>query len=636
MGLAQVEKVQILAHASSKMRLLSTLQEVGIVELTDVDKEELGLGLPLAEVSHLDQFLHRLKHGLDFLSRWEEKGFLEKLLTQKPVLSREEREELLRFAFRPVLDKIEKIEAERNELLSRIKFLEKEVEFLLPLASLDLPLALFKSSNQLEIQVGSLPLSQREAFEDMVANHNLWCEMICRGGRTCLLLLFFLKKERDFFEERLKELQFSPVYLAEPVLTKACGDDGVRDIIEDDHREIEKTREDIAGLDAEAKKMIVHRDQLAQIYDVLHNEQERLSSSRMLGETEKVAYLEGWVRSSDVRALKDALAPYGETSEIYLRPPLHHEDPPVVLENPKPAQPFEVITRLYGLPGRDSFDPTIALAPFFFIFVGLCVSEAGYGLVVTLLSLMYMKFAKPKGNALLFMKLLFLLGISNIVLGTLVGAWFGFPVRQLLLIDPLKDPLKFLALSLILGFIQVWFGTLLNLIGGVKKKNYVQSIFVQGGWLLLLPSLVAYFLTKQSLWGILALIGAAGVVFFAAPKRNPLARFFGGLYSLYDISKYLGDTLSYSRLLALGLSTGVIAMVVNTLAKSALGIPWVGWFFAALIFVGGHLFNLAISFLGGFVHSMRLQFVEFFTKFFQAGGRPFKPFKLEGRYVEFH
>jgi len=134
---------------------------------------------------------------------------------------------------------------------------------------------------------------------------------------------------------------------------------------------------------------------------------------------------------------------------------------------------------------------------------------------------------------------------------------------------------------------------------------------------------------------VVALAGATGIVLFSSPRRNPLARLFGGLYSLYDISKYLGDVLSYSRLLALGLATGVIAMVVNTLARTALGIPWVGWAAAAVIFVGGHLFNLAISFLGGFVHSMRLQFVEFFTKFFQAGGRPFRPFKLESKYAEF-
>jgi V/A-type H+-transporting ATPase subunit I len=129
--------------------------------------------------------------------------------------------------------------------------------------------------------------------------------------------------------------------------------------------------------------------------------------------------------------------------------------------------------------------------------------------------------------------------------------------------------------------------------------------------------------------------GAGCIVLFSSPSRNPVARFFGGLYGLYGISGYLSDILSYSRLLALGLATSVIAMVVNTLCQTALGIPWVGWLIAALIFVGGHLFNLGISFLGGFVHSMRLQFVEFFSKFFQSGGKPFKPFALESKYIDF-
>jgi len=275
------------------------------------------------------------------------------------------------------------------------------------------------------------------------------------------------------------------------------------------------------------------------------------------------------------------------------------------------------------------------LAPFFFLFVGLCVSEAGYGLLVALLSFLYIKYAKPKGGLLQFLRLLSLLGVSTVILGTLVGGWFGFPIRRLMILDPLQDPLSFLLLSLILGFIQVWFGTLLNMINGIKNKLYLQSISVQGGWLLLLPSIVLYLLTKRSLWGIFALVGAAGIVFFASPSRNPFARFFGGLYSLYNISRYLADVLSYSRLLALGLATSVIAMVVNTLCQTALGIPWIGWLLAALIFIGGHLFNLGISFLGGFVHSMRLQFVEFFSKFFKPGGKPFKPFELESKYVEF-
>jgi len=131
------------------------------------------------------------------------------------------------------------------------------------------------------------------------------------------------------------------------------------------------------------------------------------------------------------------------------------------------------------------------------------------------------------------------------------------------------------------------------------------------------------------------LIGTAGIVFFSSSSRNIFARFFSGLYALYGITSYFSDTLSYSRLLALGLSTGVIAMVVNSLVQIAWGFPIVGWIIGILIFAGGHLFNLAIGLLGGFVHSMRLQFVEFFGRFYEAGGKPFQPVKLVNKYIEF-
>jgi V/A-type H+-transporting ATPase subunit I len=419
------------------------------------------------------------------------------------------------------------------------------------------------------------------------------------------------------------------------MLNKADEDDKVKKIMEKIQGEIEEKGKRLEKLEREGQNLFVHREKLMLLHDVLLNEREKIFSYRLLGETERVFYMEGWIRSSDAEKLKSKLRPYSDAMEIYSRDPLPEEEPPVILENSKSWKPFELVTKLYGLPQRGSFDPTLPMAPFFFLFVGLCVSEAGYGLLVTLLSLLLIKFAKPKGGLLQFLKLFTLLGISTTILGALIGGWFGFPIRRLMILDPLQDPLSFLILSLVLGFVQVWFGTFLNMINGIKNKLYLESIFAQGGWLLLLPCLVVYLQTKQSIWGILSLVGAAGIIFFASPSRNPFARFFGGLYSLYGISRYIADVLSYSRLLALGLATSVIAMVVNTLCQTALGIPWVGWLLAALIFIGGHLFNLCISFLGAFVHSMRLQFVEFFSKFFKSGGKPFSPFELENKFVEF-
>jgi V/A-type H+-transporting ATPase subunit I len=635
MAIAEVQKVQILAHAGVKMEILSTLQEEGLVQLERANFEELELESPSPEVSHLEHRLHRLSYALSYLSQWEEKGFVKKLFAQKPLIDRQKREEILDFDSLPVLDKIEKLEAEKNELLSEIKFLEKEDEFLNPLEGLELPLRSLKPTDSTEILLGSLPLSQEEAFKELAEKEAIWFEVINRGKRIIYFFLIYPKGEKDHFDQILKDLNFVHLYFTENMLNKADENDTVKNVREKIQGEIEEKVEKVEKLEKEGQDLFIHREKLMLLHDVLLSEREKISSSGLLGETERVFYMEGWIRSSDSEKLKSKLQPYTEAIEIYSRAPLPEEEPPVILENPKSGKPFELVTKLYGLPQRGSFDPTLPMAPFFFLFVGLCVSEAGYGLLVAFLSLLLIKFAKPKGGLLQFLKLFTLLGISTAVLGALIGGWFGFPLRSLMVLDPLQDPLSFLILALILGFAQVWFGTLLNMINGIKNKLYLESIFAQGGWLLLLPTLVIYLQTKESIWGILSLAGAAGIVFFGSPSRNPFARFFGGLYSLYGISRYLADVLSYSRLLALGLATSVIAMVVNTLCQTALGIPWVGWLLAALIFIGGHLFNLGISFLGGFVHSMRLQFVEFFSKFFKSGGKPFSPLVLESKFVEF-
>jgi V/A-type H+-transporting ATPase subunit I len=635
MSVADVQKVHIVAHVGLKKSFIDSLQEEGFLQIEKADLETLGLSTPFTEVTTVEHQLHRLSHALDYLSQWEEKGLAKKLFAQKPQVSSQEREAILHQEFSPLLDRVENLEKEKNDIDSHIRFLEKETEFLQTLRELELPIKSVADSDTTEVVLGVIPLASFKELSTETGDEAFWIHVISQGKRNVYLLLVYLKRQKEHYRQILKDKNFNPLYFTESMLEMAEDQDRVVDVVQ--KIAVEKTgrKKKLALLEEEGKKLALSREQLMRIHDVLLNEREKRLSSRNLGETSRAVFLEGWIKTEDIPRLEAKLMPFSELVQCYFRPPLQEEDPPIILENPRIGKPFEIITKLYGLPQRGTLDPTLYLAPFFFLFVGLTVSEAGYGLLVALSSFLFLKFAKPRGGARQFLILMAILGVATIILGTLVGGWFGFPIRKLMILDPLKDPVSFLILSLALGFIQVWFGTLLNLISGIKNREYLQAIFVQGGWLILLPSLVLYALMKQSVWGILALVGAAGIVFFAAPSRNPLARFFGGLYSLYDISRYLADVLSYSRLLALGLATSVIAMVVNTLCQTALDIPWVGWLFAALIFVGGHLFNLGISFLGGFVHSMRLQFVEFFSKFFKSGGKPFKPFVLESKYVEF-
>jgi len=635
MAVSEVKKVQILAHAGMRMSVLSSLQEEGLIQIENANVEEMELVTGPLEVSHIDHMLHRLSFCLEILSAWEEKSFKSKFLGQKPQLSLKERETLLNSDYSLLLDETEKLEHEKQDLFAQIKFLEKENEFLSPLNELEGPIKSISGTERTSSQIGVFPSSRLPQLETLAEEESLFYSIIEKDKRHTYVIVFYLKGEKATIEDKLKKLNFDPFYFTEPILDRANDSDTVKDVLVKFSREIEQKQHRIKELDREGQELSKHRQELMRVYDVYFNEREKLLSSHKLGETERTVFLTGWIRSEDINRLKAKLLPYSDQLEYYFLSPEPEEEPPVVLKNSKIWKPFEVITKLYGLPQRGYMDPTIVLAPFFFIFVGLTVSEAGYGMLVALLSFLFLKFAKPKGDLRQFLILMTILGVATMIMGTLVGGWFGFPIRKLMILDPMKDPVSFLMLSLALGFVQVWFGTLLSVISEIKRKNYLAGIFVQGGWLVLLPFLVLYGLTKTPLWGIFALLGAAGIVLFGSPSRNPIARFFGGLYKLYDISRYLADVLSYSRLLALGLATSVIAMVANTLSQTALKIPWVGWLLAGLIFIGMHLFNLGISFLGGFVHSMRLQFVEFFSKFYAAGSKPFKPFELEAKYVEF-
>lgn len=302
------------------------------------------------------------------------------------------------------------------------------------------------------------------------------------------------------------------------------------------------------------------------------------------------------------------------------------------------------------MPQHFEVDPTVFLAPFFALFFGLCLTDAGYGLVIIALMIFFIK--KMQGDK----KLLWLLGIcsaATVLAGALTGGWFGDGVQQfipalgtvrnkLMWFDPLEKPMIFFGLSLGLGYLQIMTGLMIAFIHNLKQKQYIAAICDQLTWLIMINSIVLFLASKFGAipveigksFGYLAIVPAVTILLFSHREGGWGGRIGMGLYNVFSSIFYMGDVLSYLRLMALGMVTAGLAMAINIIAKIAGDIPYgIGVVAMVLVLVGGHAFNIAINALGAFVHTLRLQYVEFFPKFIIGGGKSFEPLSKEYKHI---
>ena len=443
---------------------------------------------------------------------------------------------------------------------------------------------------------------------------------------------FFIIAKEDFreFSSYFREAKLNLISLP-PLLTE-YKNQTPKKIEETLLRNIEVLNKEKEKKIKKIKSFLPYKGSLIFLYEYFFNSFLREEKKSSFLETEKVFLAEGWVLSKDKEKLSVILERFKNIFFV-IREPSKGELFPVKLQNKKLIRPFELIVNMYGAPHPLSLDPTFLLAPFLFMFVGICISDAGYGLVLALFSLLLLKKIKPLGLLRTLLQLIFYLGLSTFLVGFLLGGVFGVSFKVFQVLDPLKDTFKFLLFCFFLGFIQVLVGMLAKVYLEIKRKNY-RALFVQLCWILLLIDLPLYFIKyKIAPLKYLGIASGLGILLFAQPHKNIFVRVVKGLYELYGISKYFSDVLSYSRLVALGLATGVIAMVVNILAGVAFKIPILGVFLGLGVLVLGHSFNIFINLLSGLIHSARLQFVEFFSKFFELGGRFFEPFSFKTKYA---
>ena len=647
MAILRMKRIRIIGETKDRAALLSALMKFGCVELSELPppgEEDGGIASDRASPDRL----HKLRESFE-----EARGLLDRYAKAEkaPLFAmprKVDEAELLNPGFlEGAAQKAGEIvaigdEAERYE--NEISRLSIKRMGLIPWREADIPLNT-GSGRSFEAVFGVCPSAvSLEAFKQRLSEEAPECSITevssDRDQRYLFLIMHRLVSGAAgavFRDYAFSRSDFSDLSGTAAENIKA---------IEKSIKEAEEARDKSL---AEIDRLKDSRETIEQAIDAISVLIDGENMRESLLVTGRAFYGEGWVPEERTPKLLEFLEKNDYAYE--LEDPSEEDDVPICYKNGRFAEPYETIINLYGVPQYEEgrgIDATAATAPFFALFFGMMLSDAGYGLILLALSLFVIFKVKPERGS--FMQRVFSIGIAcgitTVFWGALFGGWFGnaaavvastffgsdFAINPIWF-DPLQEPMTLLILGFALGFIHIAVGMGLSAVRNIREGKPLDALFDTGFWYILLISLVLMLLgIPYAQYG--ALVGAAGVVLTGGrSSKGILGKLSGGLGSLYGISGYLSDVLSYSRLLALGLATGVVANVINTMGAMG-GKSVVSAIVYVAVFIGGHAFNLAINLLGSYVHSSRLQYVEFYNKFFVSGGRLFSPAKYKTKYVQ--
>lgn len=647
MAIVKMKGLRLLAMRSDREALLELLQGMGCVEIDEPDQDpqtwqgllsQLGnqtLSRPDGQaLSQAREDLQAAQRALAVLKRHGDKG--RGLLAPRPRLTRQQLfdgEEQGKQAVQQVLEadrQLAALEAQHSKLLTQRAALAPWLELNIPLDT--------ASTQEMVVQFGTVTagveLEQvQRAVEGASELAQLTQASVDRDVRYCLLVCHTSAQEEVL--QALRDFGWSRMNLSGWTGTAKENDQRIAQELEQNEQETAQAEQQLAQLTSLAEPI----RQAADRASVRINREE--GRSRLL-DTEKTFLLEGWVPAEKWPELESQLKNYPCAWE--LRDPTEEEYPkvPVKLKNNWFTRPLSMVTEMYSLPAYNGLDPNPLMAPFFILFYGIMMADMGYGLLMMIASVVVLKKSRPRAGMHNFFALLGLCGVSTFIMGAVTGGFFGDFIPQLLklinpestfvwfwptLFTPLEDTMMILVGAMALGFVQILVGMAISFVKKLRRGQVMDAIWEEVTWWVVFAGLALAILGVTNLVIILG-----GVMVVAGPILTEkgfgkITGIFGSLYN--HVTGYFGDILSYSRLMALMLAGSVIAQVFNTLGA----IPGNVVIFIIISMLGNAL-NFALNLLGCYVHDLRLQCLEYFNKFYEDGGKPFRPLKLDTNYYD--
>lgn len=643
MSIVKMSKFTLFALETQKQALLESLQKFQQVQLIDLsslkNNKELNFLISDNQNNKIPYFtdkLSKVNFAIDFLSSFTKtkKGLSEFFEPRKELSYDKLKEKVNNCKWYDTY----KILKEKDELISslnnKITNLKSDINNLTSWQNLDVS---FNELNNFEFCssfLGTIPAQFMESLEEKLSHiKTCYVEKISRNKNEINILLISYNQNKYEVEQILKQSNFTKIsfnYSGKP-----------SDLIQNFNKKIEELNNEIIEIKQSVKNYCKELDNLKLASDYYNLELEKVKACQNFVKSKKIFIIQGWIPQNLENKLEKMIEQISQKNYyIEFEKPKEDENVPILLKNNSFVEPFESITEMYSLPAYNEIDPTPIMSIFYVLFFGMMLGDAGYGILLMIGTLLILKKFKPEKNIRNFMKLFFYLGVSTTVWGAIFGGYFGDSIqkffgikKQLGLLDTSVDIMLIFKISIVFGIVHLYTGLGMKAYMLIRDKKYKDALFDVGFWYAIVTGLILLLIKVQvSLGKVLAILGAVGLFLTQGRSSKSIGgKIGGGVYGLYGVTSYVGDIISYSRLLALGLATGFIASAFNLMVV-IIPKPFV-YVVGPILFIVGHLFNVGVNSLGAYVHTSRLQYLEFFGKFYTGGGKKFSPFKLDSKYV---
>jgi len=659
-----MKKTTIIVHQNYIERVIKNLHENGMMEIVDISKEDQEL-LKTTEIAstHPDAescatYVLRLSRIIGILKKIKPKksglkSIFNPELPELKIVEDRNIDEMYSYA-EGILSEIERKILERDEKINtlneKIELINHDIKQLNYIKEFEFDISDIGLSDYLFIKTGITNDIDKLTKEIKTIEKSLIFskQFGSRKKAEWSVLIAAHISEKDNVEkicrENISEFNFNVTSGSPKELLT---------LLQKDKKEIENTKKKIISeLRAFAKEQL---EDLFALREEIQLEKIKREVQRNFAKTSSSYIIKGWVLEKNIDRLKESVenASKGYASCSFETPSTNPDNPPVYLRTPEWAKAFRTFLDLFATPRYNEIDPMIFMGIFFVLFFGIMLGDAGYGLILLILSIFgYVKFSKFSETIKNWSFMGIWLAIVTIVVGVLTNSFFGDLIQRFIFHNPdqqlynltlfgidlpvnsLRNPLTILVIALLFGLIHLNVGIILAIYQTYKNKRFKELVTKHLSWVPLQIGggmLIGSFL--MHLWdlgnlefylsGILVIIGLILRLIDAGPL------------GLFDITGYIGDWLSYARLLALGLATTGMALAFNIVAEIIPDmIPLVGIIFTPIILVFAHTVNLGLQTLGAGVHSLRLQYVEFFNRFYEGGGKKFEPFSIKRKYTK--